>query len=140
MKKRLQRKREGLYWLVAGEAKWNPGSNQIYGRWGVPKYLQHVSYTAEGLKGLLKDGGSKRRAAIAELAKSAGGKLEACYFAFGESDLYCIIEAPDNTSAAAVALAANAAGAVRIKTTVLVTPEEVDQATRKSVTFHVPGQ
>ena len=106
----------------------------------MPKYLQQVSYTTEGLKGLLKDGGSKRQAAIAEAAKSVGGKLEACYFAFGESDLYVIVEAPDNASAAAVALAANARGAARLKTIVLLTPEEIDQATKKTVTYPQPGQ
>ncbi|MGD0779086.1 MAG: GYD domain-containing protein [Candidatus Solibacter sp.] len=105
----------------------------------MPKYLQQFSYTAEGLKGLLKDSGSKRRAAIAETVKSAGGKLETLYFAFGEFDAYAIIEAPDNSSAAAVALAANAGGAVRLKTTVLLTPEEVDQATKKSVSYRPPG-
>lgn len=94
----------------------------------MPNYLQQFSYRAEGLKGLLKDGGSKRRAVVAEAVKSAGGKLEAVYFAFGESDAYVIVEAPDNVSAAAVALAANAGGAVRLKTTVLLTPEEVDRA------------
>ena len=104
----------------------------------MPKYLQQVSYTTEGLKGLLKGGGSKRRAVIAEMAKSAGGKLEAFYFAFGESDVYAIIEAPDNTSAAALALAPNATGALRIKTTVLLTPEEVDQATKKTVSYRPP--
>ena len=116
----------GIY--VRGQTQNENESSGFYGRCCVPNYLQQFSYRAEGLKGLLKDGGSKRRAVVAEAVKSAGGKLEAVYFAFGESDAYVIVEAPDNVSAAAVALAANAGGAVRLKTTVLLTPEEVDRA------------
>jgi uncharacterized protein with GYD domain len=104
------------------------------------KYLLQASYTQEGLKGLLKDGGSKRRAAAEEALKSVGGRVEALYFAFGEADVYVIAEIPDNVSATAASLTVNASGAVRVKTTVLMTPEEVDQATKKKVTYSAPGR
>jgi uncharacterized protein with GYD domain len=103
------------------------------------KYLLTASYTAEGAKGLLKDGGSARRAAAEQAIKSTGGKLEAFYFAFGEHDAYVIIDAPDNASIVAASLAINASGAVKTKTTVLLTPEDIDQATKKGVTYKAPG-
>ena len=106
----------------------------------MPKYLVQASYTLEGAKGLLKDGGSKRRAAVQEMLKGLGGTMEAFYYAFGESDAFVIADIPDNVTATAVALAVNASGAVRAKTTVLITPEEVDQAIKKTVKYHAPGQ
>ena len=105
----------------------------------MPKYLYQASYTTEGAKGLLKDGGSKRRAAAEGLVKSLGDKLEAFYYAFGEPDLFIILDVPDNVSAAAGALTVTAAGAVSIKTTVLLSPEELDQAAKKSATYRPPG-
>ncbi len=104
------------------------------------KYLFQGSYTEEGLKGLLKEGGSKRREATEQLVKSIGGTLEAYYFAFGDNDFYLIVDAPDNVSATAGSLVANASGAVKVKTVVLLTPEEVDQAVKKTVDYRPPGQ
>ncbi len=106
----------------------------------MPKYLYQAAYTAEGTRGLLKEGGSKRRAAVEEITKALGGKLEAFYYAFGESDVFVIVDAPDNASAAAVSLAVNASGAVQIKTTVLMTPEEMDAASKKTVKYRAPGK
>ncbi|MBI3455305.1 MAG: GYD domain-containing protein [Candidatus Rokubacteria bacterium] len=103
------------------------------------KYLLQASYTTDGLKGVLKDGGSKRRAAAEETVKGLGGKVEAFYFAFGDADAFVIVDVPDNVSATAASLAVNASGAVRVKTTVLITPEEMDQATKKTVTYRPPG-
>jgi len=103
------------------------------------KYLISASYTTEGAKGLLKDGGSKRRVAAEQAIKSAGGKLEAFYFAFGDRDALVIMDAPDHASAAAASLAINASGAVHTETTVLLTPEEIDQAAKKSVQYTPPG-
>jgi len=100
----------------------------------MPKYLVQGSYTADGAKGLLKDGGSKRRAAVEEMAKSYGGKVEAFYYALGDSDVFVIIDGPDNVTAVAASLAVNAVGAVRLKTTPLLTAEEMDQAAKKGVT------
>jgi uncharacterized protein with GYD domain len=104
------------------------------------KYLAHATYTIEGLKGLLKDGGSKRREAVEQLAKSLGGKLESFYYAFGETDLFVIFDLPDNVSATAGSMIVNASGSAKAKMTVLLTPEEVDQATKKSVNYLPPGQ
>ena len=106
----------------------------------MPKYLVNASYTEAGLKGLLKDGGSKRREAVAQLVKGLGGTLEAFYYAFGDDDIFAIIDFPDNVSATATSLVINAAGAAKMKLTVLLTPEEVDQATKTSVDYSPPGQ
>jgi uncharacterized protein with GYD domain len=105
----------------------------------MPKYLTVASYTAEGAKGLLKEGGTARRAAVEKLMKSMGGRLEAFYFAFGDNDTYLITEAPDNVTTAAISLTVSASGAVRTKTIVLLTPEEIDQAAKKTVKFRPPG-
>ncbi len=105
----------------------------------MPKYLFEGSYTVEGAKGLIKDGGSKRRAAVEALAKSMGGRVEAFYFAYGKTDVFVIVDLPDSVSATAVALSVGASGAVRLKTTVLVTPEEVDQAVKRTVQYRSPG-
>ena len=106
----------------------------------MPKYLFQGSFTVEGVKGLLKDGGSKRRAMLEQLIKDQGGTLEAFYFAFGESDVFVIVDLPDNVSSAALSLAVGAGGAVRASTTVLITPEEMDQAVQKRVNYNPPGQ
>ncbi len=105
----------------------------------MPKYLITASYTAEGAKGVLKEGGTKRRQAAEQAIKSAGGKLEAFYFAFGENDAYVVIDAPDHATVVGASVAINASGAVHTKTVVLLTPEEVDQAMKKSVTYRAPG-
>ncbi len=106
----------------------------------MPKYLLQVSYTADGARGLLKEGGSKRRQSAEQAIKSAGGSIEAFYFAFGDTDAIVILDAPDHASVAAAALAINASAAVRCKTTVLLTPEEIDVAAKKSVAYRAPGQ
>jgi uncharacterized protein with GYD domain len=106
----------------------------------VPKYLIEVSYAAEGVKGLLKDGGSKRRRVAEQALKSAGATMEAFYFAFGDRDAYVIVDAPDHIAVSAAALAINASGAVHSKTVVLLTPEEIDQAAKKRVAYKAPGK
>jgi uncharacterized protein with GYD domain len=103
-------------------------------------FLVQFSYTEEGVKGLLKEGGSKRRDATEQLVKSLGGKLVAYYFAFGEYDGCAIIEDVENADVTAAALIVGASGAAKTKTTVLLTPEEVDRATKKKGTFRAPGQ
>jgi uncharacterized protein with GYD domain len=110
----------------------------------VAKYLARASYTAEGLKGLFKEGSVSRREAVAKDAKSFGGTLEAYYYAFGDTDLCCIVDYPDNVTATAAALIVNAAGTAKCKTVVLITPEEVDQATdlakEKMAAYRPPGK
>jgi len=103
------------------------------------KYLLEVNYTIEGLRGVMAKGGSARKTAAAAAAKSAGGKLDAFYFAFGGHDAYVIADFPDNVSAAALALTVSASGGAVVRTTVLLTPEEVDKATEKKVGYRAPG-
>jgi uncharacterized protein with GYD domain len=104
------------------------------------KYLVTGSYTSEGLKGLLKEGGSGRRKAVEAAVKSMGGHLEAYYFAFGDNDVFSIVDVPDNVTAAALAIGISSTGTVGTKTTVLLTAEEVDQATKKTLSFRPSGQ
>ena len=103
------------------------------------KYLWHVSYTTEGLRGLVKEGGSSRAAAIKKLAESRGGNVDAFYFAFGDDDVYVIADLPNNVEASAISLAVGASGAASIKTVVLLSPEEVDAATKINVGYRAPG-
>jgi uncharacterized protein with GYD domain len=105
----------------------------------MPKYLIEASYTQEGAKGLQKAGGTSRRDAVAQVAESVGGQLESFYFAFGDRDATVIVDLPDNESAAAVALTVNASGGATTKTVVLLTPEEVDAAAKRSVDYRAPG-
>lgn len=105
----------------------------------MPKFLVEAMYTPEGVRGIQSAGGSSRREVVAHAAEALGGKLEAFYFAFGERDAYIVAELPDNESAAAIALAVNASGAVSAKTTVLLTPEEIDAAAKRSVQYTPPG-
>src|SRR5262245_33409780 len=106
----------------------------------MPRYLIEASYTLEGVKGLVKDGGSKRMAAAEAAVRGLGGKLEAFYFAFGAPDALLIADLPDNASAAAVSIAINGSGAVNVKTIVLLTPEEMDIAVKKNVSYRAPGR
>jgi uncharacterized protein with GYD domain len=105
----------------------------------MPKYMVHATYTAEGAKGLLRSGGTARRKATEELLASLGGKLEAFYFSFGDEDAVLIIDLPDQVTASAIGMTVSASGMLRTRSTVLVTPEEVDEAARKPVKFQPPG-
>jgi uncharacterized protein with GYD domain len=106
----------------------------------MPKYLAQATYTVEGMKGLFQYGGTKRREAVAELAESLGGKMDAFYYALGDYDVFVVFDFPDNISVTTASMVVNASGASRVKMTVLLTPEEIDQATQRSVTYFPPGQ
>jgi uncharacterized protein with GYD domain len=106
----------------------------------MPKYLIQASYTAEGVRGVVSEGGSSRRDAVAKVAEGLGGTLESFYFAFGEDDVVTVIDLPDAESAAAVSMAVAASGLVTIKTTVLITTEQMDTAAHKSVSYRAPGR
>jgi uncharacterized protein with GYD domain len=106
----------------------------------MPKYLIQANYVGEGIKGLLKEGGTSRRAAVEKALSSVGGKLEGFYYAFGDTDAFVIVELPDNVTAAALSLIVNAPGTVAAKIAVLLTPEEVDAATKKTPNYRPPGQ
>jgi len=104
------------------------------------KYLFQGSYTVEGLRGVLREGGTKRRDAVAQLVRAAGGTLDAFYYAYGGDDFFIIADLPDSVTTTAVSLAVNATGAVKFKTIVLITPEEVDAAVQKTIRYRAPGQ
>jgi len=103
------------------------------------KYLVRAIYTADGVRGVLKEGGNSRRDAVAALIEGLGGRLESFYFAFGDDDVFAIVDLPDGASAAAASMAVSAAGATRSQVTVLLTPDEIDEATRKTSTYRAPG-
>jgi uncharacterized protein with GYD domain len=105
----------------------------------MPKYLVEASYTREGVAGVLAKGGSARRDAIAEMAAGLGGRLESFYFGFGDRDAFVIVDVPDDEAAAAVAMTVNAAGGATARTTVLLTPEQIDEAAKRSVDYRPPG-
>ena len=105
----------------------------------MPKYLFQASYTASGAKGLLSEGGTSRRATIEQTVKGLGGTLESFHFAFGDVDVFVIADLPDEVAATAVALVINSAGAAMVKTTVLISPETVDAATKKQVDYRPAG-
>jgi uncharacterized protein with GYD domain len=106
----------------------------------MPKYLAKGTYNAEGTKGVLKDGGTKRRQVLEQAVQSLGGKLEVLYFAFGDTDIYAIVDLPDQISAVAASLIINASGAAKATYTVLITPEEVDEAAKRTMDYRPPGQ
>jgi uncharacterized protein with GYD domain len=105
----------------------------------MPKFLFEASYLTEGLKGLVKEGGTGRLAAVDELFKSLGGTMESFYYAFGEDDVFIIGELPDNAAAAALAIKVNSAGVTTLRTFVLLTPHEIDVAVKKTSTYRPPG-
>jgi uncharacterized protein with GYD domain len=104
------------------------------------KYLLKVSYTPEGIKGVMKDGGSGRVAAVEALAASMGGSVESFYFAFGADDVYVIADVPDHASAMAIAATVGSSGAIsNYETVVLLDASEVDEAMKKTVAYRPPG-
>jgi len=96
----------------------------------MPKYLIEASYSAEGAKGIMKRGGTARRAVVQKMVESLGGRLDAFYFVFGENDVHVILDLPENLMST---------GAARTKTTVLLTPEEIDQAVKRPVDYEPPA-
>jgi uncharacterized protein with GYD domain len=105
----------------------------------MPKYLITASYTPEGTKGLLAEGGSGRKAVVQKAVQGLGGKLDAMYFAYGDTDVVLICDMPDAASGLALSLAANASGTVKVRTTPLITVEEVDAACKTSVSYRGAG-
>jgi len=105
----------------------------------MPKFLIQAKYTPEGMKGLVQDSASGRRADVTTAVKALGGKVEAFYYVLGDEDAVAILDLPDNTSAAAFAVATTGTGAVRVRTTPLLTVEEVDQALEIQPKYRAPG-
>jgi uncharacterized protein with GYD domain len=103
------------------------------------KYMIKASYSAEGARGVVKEGGTGRRAAVTKMIEGMGGKLDAFYYAYGDADAYVIVDLPDTTSGLALSLAVNASGSVKLSTIPLFTPEEVDAAAKKVPSYRAPG-
>jgi uncharacterized protein with GYD domain len=106
----------------------------------MPKYLVHASYSAEGAKGVMKNGGTARADAVRKAVEEMGGTMESFHFAFGKDDALVLVELPDNVAAAALGLAVSSTGLAATRTTVLLTPEEVDQSATRTVNYAPPGQ
>jgi uncharacterized protein with GYD domain len=106
----------------------------------VPRFMIAANYTAEGEKGLLRDGGTARRTSVTKMIEDLGGAVETFDYAFGTDDVFVVCELPDNVTAAAIGLAIGASGLVAIRTIVLLTPEEIDAAAAKHAEYHGPGQ
>ena len=106
----------------------------------MPKYLFQVNYVGAGIQGLLNEGGSSRRDAVEQLIESAGGTIESFYYALGDTDLYVIADFPDHAAATSLVLTVTATGRVTCKTTVLLRPEEIDEAVKKTLSYRPPGQ
>jgi uncharacterized protein with GYD domain len=103
------------------------------------KYLISASYTAPGLQGVRSGGAKARVDAVSTMLEAVGGHLDSFHFAFGDADVYVVADLPDDESAAAVAMAINSSGAVTIRTTKLLTVEQVDEALQRSVAYQAPG-
>ncbi len=103
------------------------------------KFLVRANYVGDGVRGLMTEGGSKRRDAAAAAIESVGGTLDCMYYAFGDTDVFGICDMPDNASATAVSLMINSSGAVSINLTPLMTPEDVDAAAAKTPSYRAPG-
>jgi len=103
------------------------------------RYLFQGSYSREGAQGLLREGGTRRRAAVEALMQSLGGRLEAFYYAFGETDLFMVVDLPDHAAAASASLLVAASGAGQWRTTVLLTPEDMDRAATSGASYRAPA-
>ncbi|MFU8870376.1 GYD domain-containing protein [Micromonospora sp. SL4-19] len=106
----------------------------------MPKFLLESSYTTDGVKGLVSDGGSKRAEIARHAIEASGGRIESLHFSFGKYDTYVVCELPDHKAAAALAIAIRAAGGVDTRITPVLTPEEVDEAVRMKVAYQAPGK
>ena len=106
----------------------------------MPKYLIRAKYTPPvGVQGLLEEGGAGRREAVIKLCESLGGKLESFYYAFGETDVFSIVELPSNAAAAAASLIVGSSGEAQTTVTTLLSPEEIDEARRMTPSYRPPG-
>lgn len=103
------------------------------------KYLVQGTYTAEGARDLMKEGGSGRRAAATAAMESVGGSVESFYYAFGDVDVIGICDFPDEASVTAISLMINSSGSVNVTFTPLMTAEDLDAAAAKTPTYRPPG-
>ena len=106
----------------------------------MPKYLIRARYTPPvGVQGLLEEGAAGRREAVIKLCESLGGKLESFYYAFGDTDVFSIVELPNNAAAAAASLIVGSSGEAQTTITTLLSPEEIDEARKLTPSYRPPG-
>ena len=105
----------------------------------MPKFLIEASYQPEGARGVAQKGGTARREIISQLIGSMGGSVESFYFAFGDADVYVVVDLPSNEAASALALSINQSSATKVRTIVLLTPEQVDEAAKMTPDYRPPG-
>jgi uncharacterized protein with GYD domain len=120
---------------VRHRTEWKCGKGKA-----MPKYLFEANYVGDGIKGLMQEGGTKRREALKEALSSVGGSLESFYYAFGYYDVLGVFEAPDDASAAALSLLINSTGNVNVRLKPLLTVEDLDEAAKKTPSYRAPGQ
>ncbi|MET3172488.1 UNVERIFIED_ORG: uncharacterized protein with GYD domain [Arthrobacter sp. UYCu721] len=104
------------------------------------KYLFEANYVGEGITGLMREGGTKRRDALVDALKSVGGSIECFYYAFGDTDVLGVFDVPDQAGAAALSLMINSTGNVNVRLTPLMTPEDIDEASKMTPSYRAPGQ
>ncbi|MFT4866830.1 MAG: hypothetical protein ACI8RE_003030 [Ilumatobacter sp.] len=104
------------------------------------KYMITANYSSDGMKGVLADGGTSRKAAVEALAAGVGGTVDAVYFSFGQQDVIIICDLPDEASVATIAMTVASTGAVISTGSMpLLTAEEVDAAAKNSPAYRAPG-
>ena len=106
----------------------------------MPKFLLQSTYTIDGLKGLVNDGGTKRAEVVRKVIEASGGRMESIHFSFGKHDTYVVCDLPDHKTAAGLAIAIRASGGVDSRITPLLTPAEVDEATHQKTEYQPPGR
>ena len=104
------------------------------------KYLFEANYVGDGIKGLMREGGTKRRDAVVEALKSVDGSLESFYYAFGETDVVGVFDIPDQADAVGLSLMINSTGAVNLHMKQLMSAEDLDAAAKKTPSYRAPGQ
>lgn len=103
------------------------------------RFMYKVSYSKEGMQGVIKEGAANRKTFIEKMAAEMGGSISSFDFAFGDTDVYVIAEMEDQITAAAVATAVAASGAATIETVVLLSADDVDRAIGKHAPYRAPG-
>lgn len=98
-------------------AKWSHNGSTAREEAKMSFYLYQLSYSKEAIKSMVASP-SDREAAARKLIEAIGGKLHHLFFAFGQWDVICLIEAPDDKAMMAGAAAVASAGTVSASSTV----------------------
>ncbi|MGY1636287.1 GYD domain-containing protein [Geodermatophilus sp. SYSU D00742] len=94
----------------------------------MPRFLVIASYSPQGARAVMAGGGTARRSVLEHAVLDLQGRLETFDFALGEEDVYAIVDLPDAAAAAALSLTISGGGVARVRTVVLLAPEEMDRA------------